>query len=183
MDDLVSCANEPLCGVTDLPVWVANIYEGRCVNCDMIYMCNYTFSYPEAGETCPVCLTDGDQKFVTYRCTHRVCASCFSSLGSVLPGVSMPQEEDFGCPQVLSLLDDEQFEVARDEWGNAFPAQYAAYNDAVDAYNDSLLEFNGTKREMMKRCPLCRMQCSPISTGNTRRIRYSNYKPPGAASH
>ena len=158
MDAIVSCANAPLCGTADLPVWVANLLRGRCIRCNTVYMSTFVFSDATQGESCPVCLEDCN-KFVTYRCGHRVCAPCFSSVKKTLPDRLPPHPEDFGCIP----FHEEDYDVTMDEWAMIFPLQYNAYSDAVNAYSRLLVDFNRRKRHLMSRCPLCREKCSPAS--------------------
>ena len=159
MDGIVSCANYPLCGITKLPSWIANLLRGRCVHCNTIYMCNFVFCDGGDGDACPVCLEDGGLKYVTYQCGHRVCASCFSSVRKTLPGHSPPHPVDFGCIE----FEEGDFEDIMDEWAMVFPRQYAAFLVAICEYNQRLVDFNSKKRALMGRCPVCRLECRPIT--------------------
>jgi len=156
------CGNAPLCGFTQLPAWVANIYHGRCINCDLCYGRSFAFSDVLDGESCPVCLLDdGSLKFVTYGCGHRVCASCFSAVKCALPGRLPPNPVDFGCIPLSD--DDDECDVILDEWLMVFPMQYRDFNDASNAYGARLVAFNDSKLSLMRRCPICRMDGDPIS--------------------
>ena len=173
--DLVSCSNAPLCGTKDLPVWVANLHEGRCTNCDMIYMCNFAFSDAAAGDWCPVCLQDNCPLYMTYNCGHKVCVGCFSSVSGTMDGRAPPKPEEYGCPTLAPYMEnDEQYEVIMEEWEHAFPNQYAAYSDADNVYQDEVIEYNVKKKEVMQRCPICSAEGNPMATyGN----RAASYRP------
>jgi len=125
----------------------------------MSYGRTFAFANANAGEACPVCLLDdNDLQYVTYRCGHRVCASCFSTVRRTLPGHLPPNPVDFGC-----ILFEDEYEIIMDEWLMVFPMQYQLFNAVANEYHLRLIAFNNSKRTLMSRCPICRVDGGPCS--------------------
>lgn len=178
---VVACTNKPLCGTADLPSEIAATYEGRCINCDMFFMRNFSFSgAATAGETCPVCLIlqePGVEQslFLTYPCGHRICASCFSPFVEELPGLPRPTPQAFGCPASPSdSEEDEMKEIREEAWSNENPDLYKAYCAVDEEYEAKLRDFVEQKRELMNKCPLCRAEGHPMGQDGWRRARYGS---------
>ena len=172
MECVVSCTNVPLCGITDIPHDIAEIYEGRCVNCDMCFMRNFTFSEAVVGgESCPICLVE-QVLFLTYPCGHRVCASCFSPYNIV--GFQAPEPQDFGCPAFAPEADEDEMESVEEKWKLAFPTQYHLYNTTSASYESDRCELFDDKKELIKKCPMCRAEGIPMGHDGWRRQKYGN---------
>lgn len=181
----VSCTNLPLCGDTNVPSQLAETMQGRCIDCEMLYMRNFIFSEAAiGGESCPVCLVffeagEGEKGlFLTYPCGHRVCASCFSYNIEELPGTPRPIPQDFGYT-LADKKEEQDFVNWKEDWLNESPDQYAAYSAAEKEYVAKFFEYVTKKTKLMKICPLCRTVGAPLGQDGRMRAAYASYVAPG----
>lgn len=165
---LHKCPNYPVCGKA-VPQYILSCRKGFCFDCKETFGRELTFFH--SAEPCPVCWNE-NWRSVKYACGHYLCVECFGKATQYKPAdISKVNAADFGCvmPERPDGISDIEWEDSTDDvlaaWRQTNPIQYAAYEYAMD--NVLLLADldNRTRKESVRRCPICRCEDGIFANG------------------